>query len=197
MTTFAEVLRYLIQTAFGIYIFAVLLRLLLQLARADFYNPISQFVVKLSNPLVLPLRRVIPSIGRLDSATVLLALVLQFLATVIVLALLGVPFGTPNPLIVIAWSAVGVLSLVVKVYFFAILAMIIFSWIAPHSHHPALALLHQLTEPAMAPLRRLLPPMGGLDLSPILAFIAINVLEIVLRGLASWLGMPGGIVLGL
>lgn len=197
MTTFAEVLRYLIQTAFGIYIFAVLLRLLLQLARADFYNPISQFVVKLSNPLVLPLRRVIPSIGRLDSATVLLALVLQFLATVIVLALLGVPFGTPNPLIVIAWSAVGILSLVVKVYFFAILAMIIFSWIAPHSHHPALALLHQLTEPAMAPLRRLLPPMGGLDLSPILAFIAINVLEIVLRGLASWLGMPGGIVLGL
>ena len=197
MTTFAEVLRYLTQTVFGIYICAVLLRLLLQLARADFYNPISQFVVKLSNPLVLPLRRVIPSIGRLDSATVLLALVLQFLATVIVLGLLGVPFGTPNPLIVIVWSAVGILSLVVKVYFFAILAMIIFSWIAPHSHHPALALLHQLTEPAMAPLRRLLPPMGGLDLSPILAFVAINVLEIVLRGLAAWLGMPGGIVLGL
>ncbi|MBK6287833.1 MAG: YggT family protein [Gammaproteobacteria bacterium] len=197
MATFAEVLRYLTQTVFGIYIFAVLLRLLLQLARADFYNPISQFVVKLSNPLVLPLRRVIPSIGRLDSATVLLALMLQFLATIIVLGLLGVPFGTPNPLIVIVWSAVGILSLVVKVYFFAILAMIIFSWIAPHSHHPALALLHQLTEPAMAPLRRLLPPMGGLDLSPILAFVAINVLEIVLRGLAAWLGMPGGIVLGL
>ena len=197
MATFAEVLRYLTQTAFGFYIFAVLLRLLLQLARADFYNPISQFVVKLSNPLVLPLRRVIPSIGRLDSATVLLALMLQFLATIIVLGLLGVPFGTPNPLIVIVWSAVGILSLVVKVYFFAILAMIIFSWIAPHSHHPALALLHQLTEPAMAPLRRLLPPMGGLDLSPILAFVAINVLEIVLRGLAAWLGMPGGIVLGL
>ena len=150
MATFAEVLRYLTQTVFGIYIFAVLLRLLLQLARADFYNPISQFVVKLSNPLVLPLRRVIPSIGRLDSATVLLALMLQFLATIIVLGLLGVPFGTPNPLIVIVWSAVGILSLVVKVYFFAILAMIIFSWIAPHSHHPARALLHQLTEPAMA-----------------------------------------------
>ena len=197
MATFAEVLRYLTQTVFGIYIFAVLLRLLLQLARADFYNPISQFVVKLSNPLVLPLRRVIPSIGRLDSATVLLALMLQFLATIIVLGLLGVPFGTPNTQVVIVLSAVGILSLVVKVYFFAILAMIIFSWIAPHSHHPALALLHQLTEPAMAPLRRLLPPMGGLDLSPILAFVAINVLEIVLRGLAAWLGMPGGIVLGL
>lgn len=197
MTTLAEVLRYLTQTAFGIYIFAVLLRLLLQLARADFYNPISQFVVKLSNPLVLPLRRVIPSFGRLDTAVVLLALALQFVAAVIVLALLGVPFGTPNPLIVIVWSAVGILSLVVKMYFFAILAMIIFSWIAPRSHHPAIALLYQLTEPAMAPLRRLLPPMGGLDLSPILAFVVINVLEIVLRGLAGWLGMPGGILLGL
>ena len=111
MTTFAEVLRYLTQTAFGFYIFAVLLRLLLQLARADFYNPISQFVVKLSNPLVLPLRRVIPAFGRLDSATLLVALTLQFAAVVIVLALLGVPFGTPNPLIVIVWSAVGILSL--------------------------------------------------------------------------------------
>lgn len=197
MTTLAEVFRYLVQTAFSVYLFAVLLRLLLQLTRADFYNPISQFIVKITSPLLVPLRRVIPPLGRIDSATVLLAVGLQFIATIIVLALLGVPFGTPNPLIVLAWSITGILALLVRIYFFAILAMIIFSWIAPQSHHPALALLYQLVEPVMSPLRRVLPPMGGLDLSPILAFIAINVLEIVLRGLAASLGMPSGIVPGM
>lgn len=195
MSTLSEVLRYLVQTAFSAYLFAVLLRLLLQLARADFYNPISQFVVRITNPLVIPLRRLIPAIGRIDTATIVLAITIQCVAIVAVLALLG--YGPGNPLRLVVWGIVGIVALLVNVYFFAILALIIFSWIAPGSHHPALALLYQLTEPVMAPLRRVLPPMGGLDLSPILAFVAINVAEILLHGIAGRLGIPGGIVLGI
>lgn len=194
MSTIAEIARYLVQTALGVLLFAVLIRLLLQLARADFYNPLSQFVVKVTNPLLRPLRRVIPSVGRLDTASVVLALAVQCVSTVVALALLGFSLG--NPLLLLAWSTIGILSLLVNIYFFGILLLIIFSWIAPHSHHPALALLYQLTEPVMAPVRRLLPPIGGLDLSPILVFVIINVLEILLRGLAQGLGLPPGLVLG-
>ena len=92
---------------------------------------------------------------------------------------------------------IGVASLVVDLFFFAILGLIIFSWIAPNSHHPALALLHQLTEPVMGPFRRLLPAIGGLDLSPILVFVVINVLGKLLSALAMQAGMPAGIVPGL
>jgi YggT family protein len=194
MSTIAEITRYLVQTALGVLLFAVLIRLLLQLARADFYNPLSQFVVKVTSPLLRPLRRVIPAVGRLDTASVVLALAIQCVSTVVALALLGVPLR--NPLLLLAWSAIGILSLLVNIYFFGILLLIIFSWIAPQSHHPALALLYQLTEPVMAPVRRLLPPIGGLDLSPILVFVIINVLEILLRGLAQGLGLPPGLVLG-
>lgn len=192
---FSEILRYLIQTACALYLFAILLRMLLALARADFYNPLSQFVVRVTNPLVAPLRRVIPPIGRIDTASLVLALAVQTVATLVVLAMLGYMPG--SILLVLAWSLIGILSLVVKIYFFAILALIIFSWIAPHAQHPGLALLYQLTEPVMAPFRRLLPPVGGLDLSPILVFVVINVVEILLRGLAQQFGLPAGLVLGI
>ncbi len=194
MATFAEIFRYLVQTAFGVLLFAVLVRLLLQLARADFYNPISQFIVKVTSPLLRPLRRVIPPLGRFDSASLVLALAIQCVATLIVLALLGFSIG--NPLLLLAWSLLGIASLLLNIYFFGILLLIVFSWIAPQSHHPGIALLYQLTEPVMAPVRRLLPPLGGLDLSPILVFILINVLEILLRGLAQGVGLPRGVVLG-
>ena len=108
MGTFAEISRYLVQTAFGVLLFAVLVRLLLQLARADFYNPISQFIVKVTSPLLRPLRRIIPPLGRLDSASLVLALAIQCIATLVVLALLGFSIG--NPLLLLAWSLLGILS---------------------------------------------------------------------------------------
>jgi YggT family protein len=92
---------------------------------------------------------------------------------------------------------VGVLGLLVKIYFFALLAMIILSWIAPGSGNPAVYLLYQITEPVMAPVRRVLPPMGGLDFSPILVFILINVVQIALRNFASGLGLHPALVMGL
>ena len=190
-----EILGYLIQTAISLYMLAMLLRFLLQLVRADFYNPISQFLVKATNPVVVPLRRVIPGVGGLDLASLLLAVVLQLLAIVALMLLNGLPL--PNPLVLILWSILGIVGLLVNIYFFALLAMIILSWVAAGSNNPAIYLLHQITEPVMAPFRKLLPPMGGLDFSPILLFILINVIQIALRHVALSVGLHPALVIGI
>ena len=190
-----EILGYLIQTAISLYMLAMLLRFLLQLVRADFYNPISQFLVKATNPVVVPLRRVIPGVGGLDLASLLLAVVLQLLAIVALMLLNSLPL--PNPLVLILWSILGIVGLLVNIYFFALLAMIILSWVAAGSNNPAIYLLHQITEPVMAPFRKLLPPMGGLDFSPILLFILINVIQIALRHVALSVGLHPALVIGI
>lgn len=195
MSALGEIFSYLIQTLLTLALLAIMLRLLLQLARADFYNPISQFLARLTNPLVLPLRRVVPSVGGLDLSSLLLALVLQMAAIVALLALNGV--GPPNVGLLLVWSVLGVVGLVVNIYFFALLAMIILSWVAPTSRHPALLLLFQLTEPVMAPFRKMLPNMGGLDFSPILVFILINIIQIALRHMAAGVGLHPALVIGL
>jgi YggT family protein len=190
-----EILTYLIQTLLSIYLVAMLLRFVLQLVRADFYNPISQFLIKITNPLVLPLRRVIPGYAGMDMASLLLALVLQMLAIIALLALHGA--GLPNIGLLLLWSALGVIGLLVNIYFFALLAMIILSWIAPGSSHPAIHLLYQITEPVMAPFRKMLPPMGGMDFSPILMFILINVIQIALRHMSASIGLHPALVIGI
>lgn len=190
-----EILTYLVQTLLSIYLVAMLLRFLLQLVRADFYNPISQFLVKITNPLVLPLRRVIPGYAGMDMAALLLSLVLQMLAIIALLALHGA--GLPNIGLLLLWSALGVVGLLVNIYFFALLAMIILSWIAPGSGHPAIHLLYQITEPVMAPFRKMLPPMGGMDFSPILMFILINVIQIALRHMSAGIGLHPALVIGI
>jgi YggT family protein len=195
MGAFSEIFGYLIQTFLSIYLVAMLLRFLLQVARADFYNPISQFLVKITNPLVIPLRKVIPGYGGLDLASLLLALVLQAGGIVAILVLNGL--GFPSPLQLLVWSSLGVVGLLVNIYFFALLAMIILSWVAPGSSNPAIYLLYQITEPVMAPVRKILPSMGGLDFSPILVFILINVIQIALRHMAAGAGLHPALVIGL
>lgn len=195
MGAFNEITIYLVQTALTLYLLAMVLRFLLQVVRADFYNPISQFLVKVTNPLVLPLRRVIPGIAGMDLASLLLALLLQMLSIVVLMGLYGL--GLPNPVLLLLWSALGLLGLLVNIYFFALLAMIILSWVAPGSGNPAIFLLYQITEPVMAPFRKLLPPMGGMDFSPILLFILINVVQIALRHMAAGVGLHPALVIGL
>jgi len=195
MGALSEISGYLIQTFLSLYLLAMLLRFLLQVVKADFYNPISQFLVKVTNPLVIPLRKIIPGFGGLDIATLLLALVLQAGGIVAILLLNGL--GFPNPLLLLVWSALGIVGLLVNIYFFALLAMIILSWIAPGSSNPAVYLLHQITEPVMAPVRKILPPMGGLDFSPILVFILINVIQIALRHMAAGIGLHPALIIGL
>ncbi len=194
MNAMNDILVYLIQTLLSLYLVAMLLRFLLQLVRADFYNPICQFLVKLTNPLVLPMRKVMPAFGGIDTASLLLAVLLQLLGIVAILVLNGMGIA-PIPLLLV-WSGLGVIGLLVNIYFFALLAMIILSWVAPGSQHPAIYLLYQITEPIMAPLRKLLPPMGGLDFSPILVFVFINVIQIVLRHVAEVVGLHPALVFG-
>jgi YggT family protein len=195
MITIVQILIYLIQTLFSLYLVTVLLRFLLQMTRADFYNPISQFLVKITNPLLLPLRKVIPGYAGLDLASLFLALMLQALGICALLLLTGK--SIPGVLPILLWSALGIVGLLVNIYFFAILAMIILSWVAQGKQNPALSLLHQITEPVMAPVRKLLPAMGGMDFSPILIFILINVIQIVLGNLANAVGLSSGLVIGL
>ena len=190
-----EILGYLIQTLLTVYLVAMLLRFLLQVVRADFYNPISQFLVKITNPLVLPLRRVVPGFAGIDMASLLLALLLQLGAIVALLLINGL--GMPNILLLLVWSALGVIGLLVNIYFFALLGMIILSWVAPGSNQPAIYLLHQITEPVMAPFRKALPAMGGMDFSPILLFILINIIQIALRHMAAGAGLHPALVIGL
>jgi YggT family protein len=183
------ILVYLIQTLLSLYLIAMLLRFLLQLVRADFYNPVSQFIVKVTNPLVIPLRRVLPSVAGIDTASLTLAVVLQIVA---IAAIFLIRFGAlPPPGLLVLGGLLGVVALLVQIYFFALLAMIILSWIAQGSNNPAIYLLFQITEPVMAPFRKMLPPMGGLDFSPILVFILINVIQIALQHVAASLGVLG------
>ena len=195
MNALNDILLYLIQTLLSLYLVAMLLRFLLQLVRADFYNPISQFLVKVTNPLVLPVRKVIPGYAGLDLASLLLTVLLQLLGIAAMLLLHGA--GLPSIVLLLIWSVLGVIGLLVNLYFFALLAMIILSWVAPGGTNPAIYLLFQITEPIMAPLRKVLPPMGGLDFSPILVFVLINVIQIILGHLAASVGLNPALVLGI
>ena len=190
-----EISLYLIQTATGIYLLIMLLRFILQLVLADFYNPISQFLVRATNPLVLPLRRVLPAQGRFDPASLVLAILIQWLGIIALLWMSGA--ALPAISLMLAWSVVGVLGLLVKIYFFALLGMIILSWIAPGASNPAVYLMYQITEPVMAPFRSVLPAMGGLDFSPFLVFILINIVQIALHNVAEGLGLYPALVMGL
>jgi YggT family protein len=195
MQALQDIATLLINTLFQLYILALLLRLLLQLAKADFYNPISQFLVTATQPLLAPVRRLIPSVGNIDSATVVVVLLLQMLATALLVVIKG--YSVPNPISLLIWGSIGTLGMLINIYFFAILASIILSWVAPGSYNPVILLLHQLTEPVMSPFRKIIPPMGGLDLSPIFVFLLINVLQIVLGHLATAAGLPPAYVLGI
>ncbi len=189
-----EILFYLASTLLYLYLLAILLRFLLQATRADFYNPLSQFVVRITNPLLQPMRKVIPGFNGIDVSSLILALVVEALGTALLMWLAGYRPPGIGPLLV--WGSLGLLALLLNFYFFALLAVIILSWVAPGVNNPVQLLLYQLTEPVMAPFRRLLPPLGGLDLSPILVFMVINVLNIGLEGAARSVSLPFPFVVG-
>lgn len=190
MSAFAEAFVYILQTLGSLYLLIVLLRFILQLVRADFYNPLSQFIVKATQPLLMPLRRVIPGIGGIDLASLVLALLLQFVLMLVVLLVLGANVGALLPYVLI-WSIIALTSLFLKVFFFALIVSVILSWVAPGSYNPGAQLINQICEPFLAPFRRLLPNLGGLDISPIFAFLALNLIDrFVIGKLAAMSGMP-------
>lgn len=187
MVYFSQAAIFLVGVIFYLYITVVLLRFLLQWARADFYNPISQFVVRATNPVLLPMRRVIPGFGGIDLA----ALVLMFALKVVELVLTGalgggIPGGSGLVLVAVA----ELLNLAINLFIFTILVEVVLSWVNPGLYNPATALVYRLNEPLIRPVRRLIPPLGGLDLSPLVVLIALQLGKILL--VAPLLGAAGG-----
>ncbi|WP_456268348.1 YggT family protein [Kushneria sp. AK178] len=172
----------LVNTLINLYLFVLMLRFLLHASRADYYNPISQAIVKATSPVVAPLQRVLRPAGPIDIATLVVALIFKMVGIALIcMAIFGFP---PIGLLVIAALA-GVVNAILKIYFFALIIMIILSWVAPQSGHPGALLVFQITEPIMAPVRRVIPSIGMIDLSPIVVFLLINVLDSFLVGSLS------------
>lgn len=173
-------LYYIVETLVSLVFFVFLLRLVLQLARADFRNPIAQAIVKLTNPVIVPLRRILPPAGKVDTASVI-AVVLVALAEIgLLYALRGL--GTPDAFTWLRIAALRMLSKVLWLYFYAIVLYALLSLIAPGQHTPISSLLTSICEPILRPFRRLVPPIGGIDLSPLWACIALQALLILIRG---------------
>jgi len=170
-------LNYLVSTIIDLYIAAIMLRLLLQWVRADFYNPLCQFLVKATNPVLVPARRVIPSIGRLDTASVVVMLLLELIQLVIINQLSQAGFDLQFMLLFALRKLVVTLLMT---YFVLIIARVIVSWIGSQSRHPLIPLIYQLTEPVLRPFSKLIPPISGVDLSPLFALIALRFLLLLL-----------------
>lgn len=185
----AQIVITILQILSTFYLTIVLLRFLLQLARADFYNPISQFVVKVTNPLLRPLRRFIPGWGGIDGASLVLAIIIQAIAFLLILMAITGGFPAINPVTLISWAIINVLLLIARIYFWSVIAIVVVSWVAPQSNHPAIALIAQITEPVMRPIRKFIPPLGGLDLSPIVVFLVLNIVIVVLQNLGQAAGL--------
>ncbi|CAI8784749.1 MULTISPECIES: YggT family protein [unclassified Pseudomonas] len=180
---------YVLQTLGSLYLLIVLLRFVLQLVRANFYNPLCQFAVKATQPLLKPLRRIIPSVFGLDMSSLVLAILVQLALMALTLLL---TYGTTgNPLQLLIWSLIGVTALFLNIFFYALIISVILSWVAPGSHNPGAELVNQICEPALAPFRKILPNLGGLDISPILAFMALKLIDmLVINNLAAMTQMP-------
>src|SRR5690606_31474913 len=184
-------------TSMTFFMIIVILRFILLPAKADFYNPLSQAIVKITRPLLMPLRRIIPGVLGIDMASIALMILLQ-LAVIFVLGLiLGQSTLFSFPLYSLAWAVLGTLTLVSNIFFWGIIISIVGSWIAPGSNHPVLALVNQLIDPIMAPVRKILPPLGGvIDISPILVLMGLKVLDMVLVRAAQVVYLNPNVVIG-
>ncbi|MDF1584626.1 MAG: YggT family protein [Methyloprofundus sp.] len=168
---------FLLDTAFSFYILAVLIRFLLQWVGGDFYNPISQFLVKITHPILRVLRRYIPAIGKIDTSSLVLLLVLQMISDSIVLTLKGLSFSFAA-LALLSFSQL--ISLLINVFVFAIFARAILSWLNPGTFNAASNLLYSLTEPLLANCRRIVPDLGGIDLSPLIVLVGLQLTKMLI-----------------
>jgi YggT family protein len=168
-------MSFLVNTLFDLYLMVVILRFWLQLVRADFYNPFSQFVVKATQPIVAPLRRILPSIGSIDTASVVLAFTVVLVKMLVLTLIAGAAIDIVTLLL---FSVVAVFKNAGVLLFWMLLIRAILSWFN-QGYNPVVMIMSQLTEPLLAPLRRIIPPIGGLDLSVLLLFIAMNFINIL------------------
>jgi YggT family protein len=165
--------QFLIDTLFGLYILTFMLRFLFQWARTDFYNPVSQFLVKVTNPLLVPVRRIIPGLFGLDMAALLIMFLLGFIKLSLISLLQG---GGILPAVFAVYTVAELLQLAIYIFVFTIIVQAILSWINPHSYNPVTSLLYSLNQPLLRPAQRILPDLGGLDLSPLLVLIILQLM---------------------
>lgn len=173
-----QALYFILKTLTQLYLLLLILRFWLPLLRADFRNPVAQGLLRLTSPLVVPFRRFIPPIGRIDTSTVLVAFIIEYLLILVLLLLTGTSAGF-LPIAITALMELAILSL--NMFFFVVLIKIILSWVAPGNYNPMTAMLTTLAEPVLRPFRRLVPAIGGLDISPIFAIVLLQAGVIILQ----------------
>jgi YggT family protein len=173
-----DALTFIFRTLLDLYIITFLLRFILQWIRADFRNPLTQFILKITNPLVIPARRLIPAAGGIDTATLVIVILLELLMTIVMINLACV--GAPSIVQILMLTTLRLIYLTMRIYLFIILIYVILGWVSPGSYNPAVNLLAAIAEPILKPLRRIIPSIGGLDLSPLFALIGIQALTMVL-----------------
>lgn len=178
---------------FSLALFLIAIRFLAQLCGVNPYNPISTGVRKVTDPLVAPINRLIPAGKRLNLGALVALIFCQTAYIGVMLAIVS-RLDAFNLIQALIWSALGIAGLLINIVFYSVLAIIVVSFLAPQSNHPAVEFVWQLTEPVMAPLRNLIPPIGGLDFSPILLFIGINVMRVSLTNMAVAVGMPAFVI---
>ena len=169
-------LIFIVSTIVRLFLLVLLLRFWLPWLRADFRNPIAQGILRLTSPLVIPVRRIIPPLGRLDTATVFIAFGVQYLALLLILAISGAQAD-------FAWlsvtSLIELILLSLNIFTFAIFIHIILSWVAPGTYNPATAFISTIVNPVLQPFRKRIPPLGGLDISPMVVIILLQALVIL------------------
>ena len=179
-----EPIQFLLFLIFDLYTMVILLRFMLQLFRADFYNPLSQFVVKVTNPVLVPLRKVIPGVAGLDIASLVFAYLIVVSKFFLYGGLSG-DFVNAGSLLII--GVADLLNQIINLIFWLVLIRVIISWVNPTANNPMMMVIYQVTEPIMAPFRRIIPPIGGLDLSPIVLIVG---LQFLLRAVNAWIFLP-------
>ncbi len=170
-------LVFLVEVIFQIYILAVLLRFLLQWTRADFHNPVSRFIVKITSPVLIPMRRVIPPVKGMDTASLILAWLLKALELLLVILLSK---GSFMPALALLGAIPELVEFIINIFLAVIIIQVIMSWVATGIYHPITALLNSLSKPVLAPFRKLLPAVSGFDFTPMVAVLALIVLKMLL-----------------
>ena len=177
-----DALIFLLRTFADLYLLTFLLRFILQWARANHYNPLSQVVFKVTNPLVVPARRLLPSVAGLDIPTLVVLIVLEIVVTFVLLSLVGLSLPIPRLLF---YSSLRLISLLLWFYVGALIIYAVLSWFAQPSRNPMAMLLGQLVEPLLRPARRMLPPIGGFDLSVLLVIVLLQATTIIVSSLKA------------
>ncbi|MGF1642893.1 MAG: YggT family protein [Thiotrichales bacterium] len=182
MNVLTEIAFFLIDTLFTLFIALFMIRMLLGLSRADFYNPFSQFIVTATNPLLKPLRRVVPPVGRIDTAAVVIMVALKLLQLTLLLVVQG---KTPELMWLAGTTIVQLLSMLIYVYMFSIIIEAVLTWINPTAFYdrqnPLASILHSINTPLLHPLSRIVPRIGMIDITPLVAILILNILLIVIR----------------